>query len=49
MDYQVFIVARIADGRRSGLTNDEALVQGLAGAGRVITCINFADEMEISS
>jgi len=37
MDYEVFIVARIADGRRSGLTEGEALMEGLAGTGRVIT------------
>lgn len=37
MDYEVFIVARIADGRRLGLTDGEALVEGLAGTGRVIT------------
>lgn len=37
MDYEVFIVARIAEGRRSGLTDNEALVQGLAGTGRVIS------------
>jgi RND superfamily putative drug exporter len=37
MDYEVFIVARIADGRRAGLADDEALVEGLAGTGRVIT------------
>jgi len=37
MDYEVFIVARIADGRRSGLADTEALVEGLAGTGRVIT------------
>jgi len=37
MDYEVFIVARIADGRRSGLDDTEALVEGLAGTGRVIT------------
>jgi RND superfamily putative drug exporter len=37
MDYEVFIVARIADGRRAGLTDAEALVEGLAGTGRVIT------------
>jgi RND superfamily putative drug exporter len=37
MDYEVFIVSRIADGRRSGLTDDEALVEGLAGTGRVIS------------
>jgi len=37
MDYEVFIVARMAEGRRSGLTDGEALVQSLAGTGRVIT------------
>ena len=37
MDYEVFFVARIAEGRRSGLTDNEALVQGLAGTGRVIS------------
>jgi RND superfamily putative drug exporter len=37
MDYEVFIVARMADGRRSGLADTEALVEGLAGTGRVIT------------
>ena len=37
MDYEVFFVARIAEGRRSGLSDNEALVQGLAGTGRVIS------------
>ncbi len=37
MDYEVFIVARIADGRRAGLTDRAALIEGLAGTGRVIT------------
>jgi len=37
MDYEVFIVARVADGRRAGLSDGEALVAGLAGTGRVIT------------
>lgn len=37
MDYEVFIVARIADGRRSGLGDAAALVEGIAGTGRVIT------------
>jgi RND superfamily putative drug exporter len=37
MDYEVFIVARIADGRRAGLTDAEALVEGLVGTGRVVT------------
>jgi putative drug exporter of the RND superfamily len=37
MDYEVFIVARMAEGRRSGLGDREALVQSLAGTGRVIS------------
>ena len=37
MDYEVFIVARIAEGRRSGLTDGEALVRSLASTGRVIS------------
>jgi RND superfamily putative drug exporter len=37
MDYEVFMVARIADGRRNGLSDAEALVESLAGTGRVIT------------
>jgi putative drug exporter of the RND superfamily len=37
MDYEVFIVARIADGRRAGLADGAALVEGLASTGRVIT------------
>jgi RND superfamily putative drug exporter len=37
MDYEVFIVARIADGRRAGLTDNAALIEGIAGTGRVIT------------
>jgi RND superfamily putative drug exporter len=37
MDYEVFIVARIADGRRAGLADSDALVAGLAGTGRVIS------------
>jgi len=37
MDYEVFIVSRIADGRRAGLADDAALVEGLASTGRVIT------------
>jgi putative drug exporter of the RND superfamily len=37
MDYEVFIVARIADGRRAGLSDRAALVEGVAGTGRVIT------------
>jgi RND superfamily putative drug exporter len=37
MDYEVFIVARIADGRRAGLADGAALAEGLASTGRVIT------------
>ena len=37
MDYEVFMVARIADGRRAGLDDGTALIEGLAGTGRVIT------------
>ena len=37
MDYEVFIVSRIADGRRTGLGDGAALVEGLASTGRVIT------------
>jgi RND superfamily putative drug exporter len=37
MDYEVFIVARIADGRRAGLADGAALVEGLASTGRVVT------------
>ena len=37
MDYEVFLVARIADGHRSGLADGAALADGLACTGRVIT------------
>jgi RND superfamily putative drug exporter len=37
MDYEVFIVARIADGRRAGLSDGEALIEGLVSTGRVVT------------
>jgi RND superfamily putative drug exporter len=37
MDYEVFLMARIADGRRVGLSDTAALVDGIAGIGRVIT------------
>jgi RND superfamily putative drug exporter len=37
MDYEVFFVARIAEGRRTGLSDGTALVESLAGTGRVIT------------
>jgi RND superfamily putative drug exporter len=37
MDYEVFLVARILEGHRAGLTDRAALAEGLAGTGRVIT------------
>lgn len=37
MDYEVFLVARIADGHRAGLSDDAALADALASTGRVIT------------
>jgi putative drug exporter of the RND superfamily len=37
MDYEVFIVARISDGRCAGLADQAALIEGIAGTGRVIT------------
>jgi RND superfamily putative drug exporter len=37
MDYEVFLVARIADGRRAGMSDTEALVEGVSSMARVIT------------
>jgi len=37
MDYEVFLVARVAEARRAGLSEDEALADGLARTGPVIT------------
>jgi len=37
MDYEVFLVARVADGHRAGLADGAAVAEGLAGTGRVIT------------
>jgi len=37
MDYEVFLVARIAESRRAGLTDDEAIVEGLARTGGLIS------------
>jgi putative drug exporter of the RND superfamily len=37
MDYEVFLVARVAEARRGGLSEDEALGEGLARTGPVIT------------
>lgn len=37
MDYEIFLVARVLDARRSGLDEKEAIVEGLARTGSVIT------------
>jgi RND superfamily putative drug exporter len=37
MDYEVFLVSRIAAGHRAGLADGQALAEGLASTGRVIT------------
>ena len=37
MDYEVFLLARVLDARRAGLTTDAAVVAGLQGSGRIIT------------
>jgi RND superfamily putative drug exporter len=37
MDYEVFLLARIAEARRLGRSNDEAVVIGLQRSGRIIT------------
>lgn len=37
MDYEVFLVARVAEGRRAGLGEREAITEGLARTGGVIT------------
>jgi RND superfamily putative drug exporter len=37
MDYEVFLVSRVAEGRRSGLGDTAALVEGVVSMGRVIT------------
>jgi RND superfamily putative drug exporter len=37
MDYEVFLVARVAEARRSGMSEDDALAEGLARTGGVIT------------
>jgi RND superfamily putative drug exporter len=37
MDYEVFLVARVADGHRAGLADSAALAEGLVSTGRVIT------------
>jgi RND superfamily putative drug exporter len=37
MDYEVFLVARVAEARQAGLAEDEALAEGIARTGPVIT------------
>jgi RND superfamily putative drug exporter len=37
MDYEVFLVARVAEARRAGASEDEAIAEGLARTGGVIT------------
>jgi RND superfamily putative drug exporter len=37
MDYEVFLVARIAESRAAGLTDDESIVEGLARTGGLIS------------
>jgi RND superfamily putative drug exporter len=37
MDYEVFLVARVLEARRSGLTENEAIVDGLARTAGLIT------------
>ena len=37
MDYEVFLLARVLDARRAGLSTDAAVVAGLQGSGRIIT------------
>jgi RND superfamily putative drug exporter len=37
MDYEVFLLARIAEARASGLSDDESIVEGLARTGSLIT------------
>jgi RND superfamily putative drug exporter len=37
MDYEIFLISRIAEGHRAGLADSQALAEGLAGTGRIIT------------
>jgi RND superfamily putative drug exporter len=37
MDYEVFLVARVLEARRSGMTEDAAMAEGLTRTGGVIT------------
>ena len=38
MDYEVFLIARIAELHRQGVPNDRAVALGLQRSGRIITC-----------
>jgi RND superfamily putative drug exporter len=37
MDYEVFLVARVAEARRAGMSDEESIAEGLARTGGVIT------------
>lgn len=37
MDYEVFLVARVAEARRTGMADDDAIAEGLARTGGMIT------------
>jgi RND superfamily putative drug exporter len=37
MDYEVFLVARVAEARRAGMNDDDAIAEGLARTGGMIT------------
>jgi RND superfamily putative drug exporter len=37
MDYEVFLVSRVREARQAGMADDEAIVEGLACTGGVIT------------
>lgn len=37
MDYEVFLLSRVAEGIRKGMSNDDAIVDGLARTGGIIT------------
>ena len=37
MDYEVFLIARVAEARTAGMSDDEAIVEGLARTGGLIT------------
>ena len=37
MDYEVFIISRIKEGKENGLSNSEAIIEGLSETGMVVT------------